>query len=123
MSVFFIIFSLLFLDSNAILNTVNVANLYDVIVLGGGVSGLSTITALTRSGYTKALLIEGQDRLGGRIFTTPVALANGTLSHVEYGATVFDINSLVSFKYFRQFFFLIILSGSKVALIKTLFGR
>jgi len=69
-----------------------VANLYDVIVLGGGVSGLSTITALTRSGYTKTLLIEGQDRLGGRIFTTPVALANGTLSHVEYGATVFDFN-------------------------------
>ena len=88
MSIIFLIFTLFILDTNAISNVVNVTNLYDVLVLGGGVSGLSTMTTLAGSGFSNTLLIEGQSRLGGRIFTTPVTLANGTLSHVEYGATV-----------------------------------
>ena len=58
-----IIFSLFFLNSNAILNVVNVNNLYDVIVLESGASGLSTMTALSGSGCTNTLLIEEKNRV------------------------------------------------------------
>ena len=62
-SVILIIFSLLFLNSNAILNVINAPNLYDVIVLEGGASGLSTMTALSGSGCTNTLLIEEKNRV------------------------------------------------------------
>ena len=83
----FLLFLSIYSKLHAVL-IINVTNLYDVIVLGGGVSGLSTMSSLATAGLKNTLLIEGQNRLGGRIFTTPVTLANGTISHVEYGATV-----------------------------------
>ena len=47
-------------------------NIYDVIVIGGGVSGLSTMAGLvSQYNITNTLLIEGSDRLGGRIHTIP----------------------------------------------------
>ena len=44
-------------------------NVYDVIVVGGGVSGLSTCANLFGMGIKNILLIEADDRLGGRINT------------------------------------------------------
>ena len=60
-------------------------NIYDVIVIGGGVSGLSTMAGLvSQYNITNTLLIEGSDRLGGRILTIPF----GNDSHIEIGAQV-----------------------------------
>ncbi len=62
-------------------------NLYDVIVVGGGVSGLSTMSALAKAGKVNTLLIEGASRLGGRAHTIP--FGNG--GHLELGAQVINI--------------------------------
>ena len=43
--------------------------IYDVIVVGGGVSGLSTGVHLFDQGIQNILLIEADNRLGGRINT------------------------------------------------------
>ncbi len=43
--------------------------IYDVIVVGGGVSGLSTCVHLFEQGIENILLIEADSRLGGRINT------------------------------------------------------
>ena len=62
-----------------------VDNIYDVIVIGGGVSGLSAMSGLaSQYNITNTLLIEGSDRLGGRINTIPF----GNDSHIELGAQV-----------------------------------
>jgi spermine oxidase len=42
---------------------------HEVIVIGGGMSGLSACVKLIESGVKDVLLIEGNDRLGGRINT------------------------------------------------------
>ena len=42
-----------------------------VIVIGGGMSGLSACVKLLESGIQDFILIEGTDRLGGRINTIP----------------------------------------------------
>ena len=41
---------------------------YDVIVIGGGISGLAAAKQLSEEGY-KVVVLEAQDRIGGRIFT------------------------------------------------------
>jgi spermine oxidase len=46
-------------------------NSYKVIVIGGGMSGLSACVKLLESGITDILLIEANNRLGGRINTVP----------------------------------------------------
>ena len=42
---------------------------YQVIVVGGGMAGLSACAKLVEKGIGNVLLIEGSDRLGGRINT------------------------------------------------------
>ena len=42
--------------------------IYDVIVIGGGIAGLEATLKLQAQG-AKVLVLEGRDRLGGRIFT------------------------------------------------------
>lgn len=44
----------------------------DVIVIGGGFSGITAARELRRSGY-KVIVLEARDRLGGRTFTTRFA--------------------------------------------------
>ena len=44
------------------------SSLYDVIVIGAGVSGLAAARALDAAGY-RTLTLEARDRIGGRIFT------------------------------------------------------
>jgi monoamine oxidase len=47
----------------------NDENVYDVIIVGGGVSGLSTASRLIKNGIDNILLIEADSRLGGRAHT------------------------------------------------------
>ena len=60
------------------------SNLYDVIVVGGGVSGLSAMSLLVKGGKVNTLLLEGGNRLGGRAYTIPF----GTNGNIELGAQV-----------------------------------
>lgn len=64
--------------------TITDPNLYDVIVVGGGVSGLSAMSSLAKAGRTNTILLEGANRLGGRAHTIPF----GGNSHIELGAQV-----------------------------------
>lgn len=50
------------------MKAVNSEKQYDVIVVGGGISGLITTRELRQLGYN-VLLLEGRDRLGGRTWT------------------------------------------------------
>ena len=43
---------------------------YDVIVIGGGTSGLATASQLVELGHKNILVLEASNRLGGRIRTT-----------------------------------------------------
>ena len=42
-----------------------------VIIIGGGVSGLTAANELIDAGITNIVILEAQNRLGGRIFTIP----------------------------------------------------
>ena len=44
---------------------------HQVIVIGGGVSGLAACVELLELGLTDIVLVEATDRLGGRIRTVP----------------------------------------------------
>lgn len=60
-------------------------NRYDVIILGGGVSGVSSALHLLKSSsFTGSIgLLEGRDRLGGRIHSTKTAFEE---RKIEMGA-------------------------------------
>lgn len=42
---------------------------YDVLVVGGGIAGLSAATTLRKNGIEKILILEAADRIGGRVWT------------------------------------------------------
>jgi len=42
---------------------------YDVIIIGGGTSGLAAASELSRLGNQNILVLEASDQLGGRIKT------------------------------------------------------
>jgi monoamine oxidase len=58
---------------------------YDVLVLGAGAAGLAAADQLAAAGRRVAL-IEGRNRVGGRIFTEYATLADGASLPVELGA-------------------------------------
>ena len=43
--------------------------IYDVIIIGGGVSGLAASAQLMQNNITNILVLEGNNRLGGRVNT------------------------------------------------------
>lgn len=55
----------------------------DILIIGGGLTGLTVKYLLRKSTY-KSILIEGRERLGGRIYTTPADAKNPPM---EMGAT------------------------------------
>lgn len=58
---------------------------YDVVVIGGGISGLSTVEMLERKGIKNVLLLEKSDRVGGKMWTErSLESANGP--YYERGA-------------------------------------
>ena len=44
---------------------------YQVIIIGGGISGLAAANTLIENGITNIILLEAQNRIGGRIFSVP----------------------------------------------------
>ena len=51
-------------------------HVYDVIVIGAGVSGLSAARLLHQNGFD-VLVLEAQDRVGGRTWTARVSFTKG----------------------------------------------
>lgn len=84
---------------------------YDVIVVGGGFSGVTAARDLQKSGY-KTLLVEARNRLGGRTFTSEFAghkiELGGSLVHwlqpavwteiQRYGLDLFEVPLLAAEK-------------------------
>jgi len=68
-------------NSNRKKNTVDV---YDAIVIGGGCAGVEATRKLYANGVKNILLLEAQDRLGGRIRT--IYLHGNKNMPIEYGA-------------------------------------
>ena len=66
--IFKIILTLLIL-TYLVQSDVNVTNVYDAIVIGGGVAGLAACSQLAQNGVQNILLIEAKNRLGGRVNT------------------------------------------------------
>jgi monoamine oxidase len=58
---------------------------YDVIVIGAGVAGLVAGRTLAEAGR-RVVIFEARDRVGGRIWTRRLPLANGASLAVELGA-------------------------------------
>ena len=55
----------------------------DVVVVGAGLSGLTTAYRLVRQGIDRVVVLEAKDRVGGRTLTTTV---DGTV--LDAGATI-----------------------------------
>jgi monoamine oxidase len=53
-------------------------SIVDVVIVGGGVSGLSAAHFLATLGITNYVILEAKDREGGRLFATDVATASGS---------------------------------------------
>lgn len=62
------------------------ATSYDVIVIGGGISGLAAADYLSQAGR-RVLLLESRDRLGGRIHTATLGEGQGDPGPVDLGAS------------------------------------
>src|SRR6202023_3629251 len=44
-------------------------DLYDTVVVGAGIAGLSAASTLKKNGVEKILILEAADRIGGRVWT------------------------------------------------------
>lgn len=59
------------------------SSFYSVIVIGGGLSGLSTAKWLLDSGINDVLVLESRDRVGGRTYTK----CNDSVKWVDLGGS------------------------------------
>lgn len=44
-----------------------------IVIIGAGPAGYSALARLLDNGYTNVILLEGNNRIGGRIYTIPFA--------------------------------------------------
>ena len=86
-SITLIIFSALTFNST-LGATITDPNLYDVIVVGGGVSGLSAMLTLSKAGKGNTLLLEGGNRLGRRAYTVP--FGTGFVKFIKVNPKIYD---------------------------------
>ncbi|EFJ45562.1 hypothetical protein VOLCADRAFT_105855 [Volvox carteri f. nagariensis] len=50
------------------------SNIYDLIIIGSGMSGLGAAKRAKELGVNKILILEARDRIGGRTFTQPLSI-------------------------------------------------
>lgn len=69
-----------------------------IIVIGAGASGVAAATKLVANGFKQVTILEGGNRIGGRINTIPFGA-----NVVDMGAQwfVFNFSSPFSFRYFH----------------------
>ena len=60
---------------------------FDVIVVGGGMSGLVAAERLSRVKDLKVLVLEAADRLGGRVFSE----VKDELGTIEHGGQIIKV--------------------------------
>lgn len=63
------VFSLFFSPFNTSVYANPTSEQYEVVVIGGGISGLSTVEMLARKGITNVLVLEQNERVGGKMWT------------------------------------------------------
>jgi monoamine oxidase len=73
----------------------------DVVVIGGGLSGLCSAYELKNRGYNVLAVLEAQDRVGGRVLTLRDGLMNG--QYAEGGATRIASTHNYTLGYVQQF--------------------
>ncbi|XP_071547521.1 uncharacterized protein [Panulirus ornatus] len=58
---------------NSLCQQVRACHKYNVIIIGAGAAGIGAARELTRQGINSILIVEGNDRIGGRVNTTLMA--------------------------------------------------
>lgn len=74
-------------------------NEYDVIIVGGGISGLICARELSRKGK-RVLVIEARNRFGGRVYTYTTEEGQ----NIEFGAT-WIVCLLINFFFFHFLYY------------------
>lgn len=52
---------------------------FEVVIIGAGIAGLAAASHLLSKGITQIIVLEGQNRIGGRIWTEPFGKFNCTV--------------------------------------------
>lgn len=74
--------------------------MYDVLVIGAGLSGLQAATTASKAGHS-VLVLEARDRVGGKTWSVPLASGRGS---IEFGAAwINDTNQKRMWSYAQQF--------------------
>ncbi|MGR3765611.1 flavin monoamine oxidase family protein [Rossellomorea sp. NS-SX7] len=71
-----------------------------VLILGGGMSGLVAASLLKRAGH-KVTILEGNDRIGGRVYTVREPFTQG--NYLDFGAMRIPENHELVFEYIKRF--------------------
>lgn len=66
-----------------------------ILIVGGGASGIAAATKLYENGYQNLTILEGENRIGGRIYTIPfgdnVLDMGAQWCHGEHGNVVYEM--------------------------------
>lgn len=74
--------------------------MYDLVVIGAGLSGLQAASTASKAGYS-VLVLEARNRVGGKTWSVPLASGRGC---VDFGAAwINDTNQRRMYSYVQQF--------------------